>query len=76
MIKATRTAERRGSRAITTSLKNPPSGWCLPGTSTCPHFFGCVTHFSPCALMGQWSGGGGSYNGYTDFDQIDANRQN
>jgi len=21
-----------------------------------------------------WSGGGGSYNGYGDFDQIDANR--
>jgi hypothetical protein len=24
--------------------------------------------------MWQWSGGGGSYNGYGDFDQIDAAR--
>jgi len=24
--------------------------------------------------MWQWSGGGGSSNGYDDFDQIDANR--
>jgi len=24
--------------------------------------------------MWQWSGGGGSNNGYGDFDQIDANR--
>jgi hypothetical protein len=26
-------------------------------------------------VMWQWSGGGGTYNGYGDFDQIDANRQ-
>jgi hypothetical protein len=26
------------------------------------------------ALMWQWSGGGGSNNGYGDFDQIDVNR--
>jgi hypothetical protein len=63
-------------QSCTTSLKNPPSGWCLPGTSTCAHFFGGVTSASPHALMWQWSGGGGSYNGYGDFDQIDANRQN
>ena len=25
------------------------------------------------AVMWQWSGGGGTYNGYGDFDQIDTN---
>ena len=29
---------------------------------------------SPYALMWQWSGGGGTQNGYGDFDQIDAAR--
>jgi len=24
--------------------------------------------------MWQWSGGGGTFNGFGDFDQIDANR--
>jgi hypothetical protein len=61
--------------AFTSSLNNPPSGWCLPGTITCAHFFGGVTRSSPHTLIWQWSGGGGSYNGYGDFDQIDANRQ-
>ncbi len=59
----------------TTSLKNPPSGWCLRGTSTCAHFFGGVTTSSSHAVMWQWSGGGGLRNGYGDFDQIDTNRQ-
>jgi hypothetical protein len=60
---------------FTSSLANPPSGWCLRGTSTCARFFGGVTSSSSHALMWQWSGGGGSFNGYGDFDQIDANRQ-
>jgi hypothetical protein len=59
---------------FTSSLSNPPSGWCLAGTSTCASFFGGQTSTSPYALMWQWSGGGGSYNGYGDFDQIDTSR--
>ncbi len=59
----------------TDSLADPPSGWCLPSTSTCARFFGGVTASAPQALMWQWSGGGGTHNGYGDFDQIDANRQ-
>ena len=60
--------------SFTASLARHPSGWCLPGTSTCAHFFGGQTRSSKYALMWQWSGGGGSYNGYGDFDQIDNNR--
>ncbi|HUC59163.1 MAG TPA: hypothetical protein VMA95_17300 [Streptosporangiaceae bacterium] len=61
---------------FTSSLANPPSGWCLSGSasSTCARFFGGMTSSSKYALMWQWSGGGGSSNGYGDFDQIDANR--
>ena len=59
----------------TSSLKNPPVGWCLRATSTCARFFGGISSSSAYALMWQWSGGGGTYNGYGDFDQIDANRQ-
>ncbi len=59
---------------FTRSLADPPSGWCLPGTSTCAHFFGGQTSSSKYAVMWQWSGGGGSYNGVGDFDQIDNNR--
>ncbi|HEY2174466.1 MAG TPA: hypothetical protein VGH85_11725 [Mycobacteriales bacterium] len=59
----------------TASLQNPPSGWCLRGTSTCAHFFGGVGQSSSHAVMWQWSGGGGLRNGYGDFDQIDTNRQ-
>ena len=59
---------------FTSSLAHPPTGWCLSGTSTCAKFFGGQTSGSKYALMWQWSGGGGSYNGYGDFDQIDANR--
>jgi hypothetical protein len=59
---------------FTSSLARPPSGWCLRGTSTCARFFGGQTSGSKYALMWQWSGGGGSRNGYGDFDQIDANR--
>jgi hypothetical protein len=58
----------------TSSLAHHPSGWCLAGTTTCAHFFGGVTSSSKYALMWQWSGGGGTYNGYGDFDQIDASR--
>jgi hypothetical protein len=62
--------------SFTGSLANPPAGWCLSGSasSTCAQFFGGVTSSSKYALMWQWSGGGGSSNGYGDFDQIDASR--
>jgi len=60
--------------ADTSSLAHHPSGWCLSGTSTCAQFFGGQTSASKYALMWQWSGGGGTYNGYGDFDQIDASR--
>jgi len=60
--------------ADTSSLKHHPSGWCLSGTTTCAQFFGGKTSSSKYALMWQWSGGGGTRNGYGDFDQIDAAR--
>jgi hypothetical protein len=60
--------------ADTSSLSHQPNGWCLSGTSTCAQFFGGMSSASNYALMWQWSGGGGTYNGYGDFDQIDANR--
>ncbi len=60
--------------SFTSSLAHPPLGWCLRGTSTCARFFGGVTSGSKYAVMWQWSGGGGSFNGYGDFDQIDAAR--
>ena len=44
------------------------------GTTTCAQFFGGKTSASKYALMWQWSGGGGTHNGYGDFDQIDAAR--
>ncbi len=59
--------------ADTGSLAHHSAGWCLQGTSTCAQFFGGQTSASPYALMWQWSGGG-TYNGYGDFDQIDGNR--
>jgi hypothetical protein len=59
---------------LTSSLAHHPAGWCLSGTSTCARFFGGQTSSSKYALMWQWSGGGGTYNGYGDFDQIDASR--
>jgi hypothetical protein len=58
--------------ADTASLSDPPSGWCLRGTSTCAEFFGGIARSSRYALMWQWTGGGGSYNGVGDLDQIDA----
>jgi hypothetical protein len=61
-------------KQFTSSLAHHPAGWCLSGTSTCARFFGGQTRNSSHALMWQWSGGGGSYNGYGDFDQIDRNR--
>ncbi|MFI5062727.1 MAG: hypothetical protein ACHP9Z_01935 [Streptosporangiales bacterium] len=60
--------------SFTSSLAHPPLGWCLRGTSTCAQFFGGVTSGSKYAVMWQWSGGGGSNNGYGDFDQIDVAR--
>ena len=60
--------------SFTSSLAHHPAGWCLAGTATCARFFGGQTSASKYALMWQWSGGGGSRNGYGDFDQIDANR--
>jgi hypothetical protein len=62
--------------SFTSSLAHPPAGWCLTGTAsaTCAGFFGGIGSGSRYALMWQWSGGGGSNNGYGDFDQIDANR--
>jgi hypothetical protein len=58
----------------TSSLSHQPSGWCLRGTSTCADFFGGITRTSPYALAWQWTGGGGTDNGYGDLDQIDASR--
>jgi hypothetical protein len=58
----------------TSSLSHVPNGWCLSGTSTCAAFFGGQNSNSSYALMWQWSGGGGTRNGYGDFDQIDASR--
>ncbi len=61
--------------ADTSSLARVPSGWCLTGTSVCAQFFGGVRSSDAQALMWQWTGGGGTFNGYGDFDQIDKNRQ-
>jgi hypothetical protein len=58
----------------TSSLAHHPSGWCLSGTRTCAQFFGGVTSASKYAVMWQWSGGGGTFNGVGDFDQIDGSR--
>jgi hypothetical protein len=58
----------------TSSLSHKPAGWCLAGTKTCAQFFGGITGRSKYALMWQWSGGGGTFNGVGDFDQIDKNR--
>jgi hypothetical protein len=58
----------------TSSLARRPAGWCLSGTRTCARFFGGVTARSRYALMWQWSGGGGTWNGFGDFDQIDGSR--
>ena len=61
-------------KASTSSLGDVPAGWCLKGTSTCAHFFGGQYSGDRTALMWQWSGGGGTRNGYGDFDQIDGER--
>lgn len=61
-------------KSDTSSLARQPDGWCLRGTSTCARFFGGVSPASKYALAWQWSGGGGTWNGYGDFDQIDADR--
>ncbi|MGI9093776.1 MAG: hypothetical protein ACR2FF_10170 [Mycobacteriales bacterium] len=49
-----------------------PRGWCVG--STCASFFGGQSSANAHALMWQWSGGGGVYNGKGDFDQIDVAR--
>jgi hypothetical protein len=59
---------------VTASLRRKPAGWCLAGTRTCARFFGGITAASRYAVMWQWSGGGGTRNGYGDFDQVDAAR--
>jgi hypothetical protein len=59
---------------FTSSLGRPPAGWCLTGTATCARFFGGITSGSKYALAWQWSGGGGSFNGVGDFDQVDGSR--
>jgi hypothetical protein len=59
---------------FTSSLSHLPDGWCLRSTSTCASFFGGDSSSSRYALMWQWSGGGGSRNGYGDFDEIDTGR--
>jgi hypothetical protein len=58
----------------TSSVANQPDGWCLAGGSPCAQFFGGMNATSKYALMWQWSGGGGTSNGYGDFDQIDTSR--
>jgi hypothetical protein len=58
----------------TSSLSHTPDGWCLRNSATCAQFFGGVTSSDSNAVMWQWSGGGGTFNGFGDFDQIDANR--
>jgi hypothetical protein len=60
--------------ADTSSLSHKPDGWCLAKTKTCAQFFGGIASSSKYALMWQWTGGGGTYNGYGDLDQIDKNR--
>ena len=57
----------------TSSLSHAPDGWCLEDTTTCAHFFGGQSRGGKYALMWQWSGGGGTFNGHGDFDQIDNN---
>jgi hypothetical protein len=61
-------------QADTSSLSRVPDGWCLSGTKTCAEFFGGQKSSGKYALMWQWSGGGGTRNGYGDFDQIDGSR--
>jgi hypothetical protein len=62
--------------SFTSSLAHPPAGWCLTGSAsaTCARFFGGIGSGSKYALMWQWSGGGGSYNGHGDFDQVNVSR--
>jgi hypothetical protein len=50
------------------------TAWCLRGTTNCAQFFGGITSNNSTAVMWQWSGGGGTFNGFGDFDQIDVAR--
>ena len=56
----------------TSSLATYPSAWSVPG-SVSAVFYGGVASSSTHAGLWQWSGGGGTSNGYGDFDQINAN---
>jgi hypothetical protein len=56
------------------NLGHVPDGWCLPAGGPCARFFGGMRATSKYAVMWQWSGGGGTSNGYGDFDQIDVAR--
>ena len=58
----------------TSSLSPRPTAWCLRRTNNCARFFGGVTSSDSNAVMWQWSGGGGTSNGFGDFDQIDVDR--
>jgi len=58
----------------TSKLSPRPTAWCLRGTTNCAQFFGGITSSDSTAVMWQWSGGGGTFNGFGDFDQIDVAR--
>ena len=61
--------------ADTSSLRSPP-GRLVPDRHQHVRAVLRRRHAAPVkyALMWQWSGGGGTYNGYGDFDQIDGSR--
>lgn len=54
----------------TSSTRVFPAGFTIPGTSTSAVFFAGATTASTNAFAWQWSGGGGTSNGYGDFDQV------
>jgi hypothetical protein len=58
----------------TSSLSPRPTAWCLRRSNNCAQFFGGVNSNDSNAVMWQWSGGGGTSNGFGDFDQIDLGR--
>lgn len=61
--------------ADTNSLSHAPYGWHLAGVpSVAAKFFGGQSSSTRYAVMWQWTGGGGTYNGYGDFNQIDVSR--
>ena len=54
----------------TSSTRVFPAGFSIPGTSVSAVFFAGATTASTNAFAWQWSGGGGTSNGYGDFDQV------